>query len=335
MVRSYSTTASTVIVIAFFLTLIGLVFTINFYQDTHFSKASPESRELITNNASLENLHKIRIKNFQGQFELKQNNQHWSIATPSRITINHEKLKAFFDLLSDLRIKKILKNDLINRTNYSIENPLAEVELEDKTGELELIQFGLHNSINQTCYILTKSSNQILQIENCHNKILTIGPSDFILQTPFSFTQEKLQKVYLEYRSREKLDLKKGSSLGWIGDRNLLVAQNELKSYLEHIGALKASHIIRQPNKSQEKTIEQAFSSTTALLRITYEDGAQYEYRVSSPLKGLEGYSFPRWTMYLVKKDSDDLYYLMSNQEIRDLNVRVKNAGSGIMKLSY
>lgn len=87
---------------------------------------------------------------------IKQPQGYWQFADGTKAKLN----KVFLETITSLTVKRTLPGTPMNLKNYSIINPIAKITWKTQAGEMQLLNFGIYNSIDRSVYVTKENLEQ-------------------------------------------------------------------------------------------------------------------------------------------------------------------------------
>src|SRR5690606_11305733 len=106
----------------------------------------------------------IKLTNRLGTFELSRHNKtDWNLTSPRLMPAKPSTIQELIKDLSSLKILKVHRNDALNTSNFSLDNPLISLVLKTELEEEITMKLGLINPIDNSAYISLSSADLIYQ----------------------------------------------------------------------------------------------------------------------------------------------------------------------------
>ena len=158
------------LILFFFLILVSIaaLFSDMFKINSKNGIEALDQARLFTSN-DLGKISRISLKNKSGEyiFERNENNQisPWHMVTPSDISANSLFIEKLFNALAVIKIKKLLPDEKINNSNFSLDKPTSTLTLSDEGGKSIMIQIGLMNTIDNSTYLKISGRPGIFHVD--------------------------------------------------------------------------------------------------------------------------------------------------------------------------
>jgi len=247
-----------------------------------------------------------------------------------RVPLREDYINSLLSSLSSFNVQKKLPNDSMNRTNFSLNDPLLSLTISTISGDLWNLKVGITNPLTKSSYVTFNDSPYLFQIDMVNSKIINFHKEALIDDKIFTYSTNNLLSLHYDFIQQnisESLILKK-HELQWVsqtGKPNNLIAVNELFRFIKTI---KSAKIISQESISKEFFEDILKSLYKPVFRITfaYETETQtFEgILLSNSQRNLASKkNLPEY--FWVKEKSREELYLMSKDDFQELLTHFKN----------
>ncbi|MFN8370984.1 MAG: DUF4340 domain-containing protein [Bacteriovoracaceae bacterium] len=295
------------------------------------SKNSPISSDLI------DNLNVISFENKFGKFSFKKAHSNsdlavpyfWKMTYPKEFASNQEIFQNIFSALKNLKIIKILPNDELNRSNYSINNPLLKIEMVSDYYSRTTLVLGLINSLDNSAYLHIMNQDFIYQVEALGFSFANITLSDFVNSQVLDVDTDQIIKVKI-FKGLAKNGVvlnsfEKNSENGWknlnIKSRSSLIDNADIESYLNKIFQIKAHTILDQLAPSLKNQLKQGLQNPEFSIVLQSESGEEYNFSFGFALNSpelLTQLKIEKNAHVVVYSENSEHYYLI-NKDLTDI----------------
>jgi hypothetical protein len=296
----------------------------------------------LLNPDDLKNLEKISIKNNMGEFILikdEHSRSHgWRMSSPRKLLANGEIIKSIVDSLSRLKIRYVYQKDKINLSNFSLNNPLVEITLENKSGTSNKITFGLINPIDRSTYAMISANKAIYHIDAMDFSLNSLNLTDLIDTRVFPHDGHQIMALDI-FKGTEsgyhQLSINKEKS-EWQGKRQKQLDSTKVTGYLDHLFDLRSQLILDRMTEEQLKRIKSFLDKPQFTIHVKADDQQEYKYFVSQPFGEIPEMKLKKWQYVVVSTPEFHHAYILNKEFLKKLNVtenRLKNLD--IKKLFY
>ncbi len=302
----------------------------------NLAKNSPLSSDLI------DNLNVISFENKFGKFSFKKAHStsdvtvpyFWKMTYPKEFASNQEIFEKIFFSLKNLKIKKILPNDELNRSNYSINNPLLKIEMVSDYYSRTMLVIGLINSLDNSAYLHIMNQDFIYQVEALGFSFANITMSDFVNSQVIDIDTQEISKIKI-FRgvSRNNViisSFEKSDDNGWrcLSCKSRLNSPNatDIESFINKIFQIKAHTILDQINANLKNQLKQNLQNPEYSIVLEDEDGGVYNFSFSYALTNAESLTqlkIEKSAHVVVFSEKTDHYYLINKDLSEILNNRL------------
>lgn len=316
---------STIILMGFSLTLLLMITFSEIFQTSPIIL----SEEDLTNNPVdvkvLSRLDQIKLTNRLGTFEVeRQSKKDWILKSPRTMPAKAATIQELIKALGSLKIIKVLKNDALNRSSFSLDNPLVEVNMETELEEKIKLKLGLINPIDNSAYITLSSSDMIYQVEAPNVRLEALELGSFIDSRIFSMNfEDVIDFQVLRNKSTPwiKLSHLKGE---WESSRFKNITPIGVKNALSQILSSQAHMIIDKKSEELDQIIENYLKNPVYTV-IVKTNEKEVTYRVSLLVTTLPDIKIEK-KMYFLMDASDRNYpYLLHKDNLEAFKVSYKD----------
>jgi hypothetical protein len=230
----------------------------------------------------------------------------WRLTSPLLMNVENEKLNFFLTRLMGLKIMNALPLDEVNTINFSLKNPLMEVNIIDSNKNSNHFILGLINSIDNSLYIAHVNKKLVLQVELSNNdlnelKIQDLSISSFLKQQIFSFDMDGVSRAAItqEHVTHE-------------------IAIEKLKSFINSLSSLKASFIFDRITENQQKMLKEIVISPITELSFT-ENNQNYQFFLSKIPENFPDLNLPNKNLYLFWGENQSLPLIVGPELLQTL----------------
>lgn len=273
----------------------------------------------------LSRLENIKLTNRLGTFELSRHNKtDWNLTSPRVMPAKPNTIQELIKGLSSLKIIKAHKNDALNTSNFSLDNPLITLVLKTELEEEITMKLGLINPIDNSAYIGLSGSDVIYQVEAPNVKFETLELGSFIDSRIFSLGFDDIIEFEImrgKSTPWEKLTFSKGE---WQSVRFKNITPIGTKNSLSKILAMNAHMIIDSKNDELEQIMENYLKNPLYTVKVK-TGNKEVTYRISNLVTTLPEIKIEK-KMYFLMDASDRNYpYLLHKDLLENFNISYKS----------
>lgn len=300
------------------------------------SKKIDTKKNYILSTINKNAINEIHIKSSNLSLSLLKLNSGWSLIAPRKFPANTIFLNHFIDQLLSIKIQDVLTNDLINKSNYSLDNPLYTITLKG-AGIKHTFKFGLINTILKSTYLKLSNQNVIYKTSTPQILNSNMRLSNFINTHVLKYHPNQIKKLTLYYGSQSNnkiallLQLKDQT---WVGKKNrILDKSNTLKRVREYL-SIKSQIIFDSLNEQQQQVIDRKLKYPKYTLVIN-TGKLNHTFSISYLLPQLKKLKINA-NEYFIISSKESIPYLVKKEYLNIFNLREsKLRKTGIKKLFY
>lgn len=292
------------------------------------------SREDITQ------IRELTITNRLGRFTFARGSSQdqWKMTSPRSVMANKAPIERTLNALMDLKIRRIFDRDPISVSNFSLENPLSQLEILKADGVKQKILFGLMNPIDNSTYLMFENGDVIFHIDSVNFMIESLDLANFIDSRIFPVPAEELKSFKIfrgPVSSKPQLALfQENETWKDFSGRNL--EPTKVKEYLAELAALRSLFIIDKKTDEMKESIEQYLSQPLYTIEVTNQADETFSYTVSQVIDSLPEIKIERRQNFIIQASSRDYPFLLNKEALELLNKRSQQFSAlEIKKLFY
>ncbi|MCB9062303.1 MAG: DUF4340 domain-containing protein [Halobacteriovoraceae bacterium] len=327
-----------------FLFLLTLVFAASIghmFQAPTSNEKLLERKSLLLADTNFEKVKKIDLKNRLGNFTFRYNdlNRNWEMSRPRELLIREDIIRKLLHEISMIKVKKVLKKDQINISNYSLDSPLFEISfsLDDSNDPIQL-KFGLIDSIGNSTYVLVSKKNVIYQVDQIDNLFLKLDLPDFIETRVFVADRHEISSMMiLSGDDLKKVGLQLSEIDGqWVGRVKKDLGQEKVIEFLDNFINIRSSMILDKLDKESEEDINKNFVHPLYRVSILKKDETEIVYDISSTFKKIGNLKIEKRQHFLVRSNLSPIIYVVPRKYLKVFAITEKNISSiPVKKLFY
>lgn len=235
----------------------------------------------------LTNIRKISLKIKSGEylFERFQSNQKdtWHMTSPRDVTAESMYIEKLIEGLSTIKIKKIVSDEKISQTNFSIDKPTSALRLYDQNDRATVITFGLMNTIDNTTYLKRSDRNGIYHVEAPKIPLENAEISDLLESKIVSLKIDQIVAFSLMNETK-KLSIRKKDG-AWINGNQADLNREKVEELIQDYLNLTSNMIIDKPNEGQKKQLQQLSKEAVQSFSLENTEGIVTSYKISKMFK--------------------------------------------------
>ncbi len=289
---------------------------------------------LVFNNKELENITRIALKNKSGEYVFERTDATegsiWRMTSPKAISTNSVFIEKFFASLNIIKTKKLLVDDKINNSNFSLDKPTAILTLTDSTQKNIILSVGIMNTIDNSTYMKISGKSGIYHVEAPSLSLENITLADLIESTIFDVALADITsfKIFKKGTPAAQFEVYKKEGK-WVSINEAPLDTGRLEDMLDDFIVLKSSYLLDEQTDAQKKQIQKIISPPEYIVKIDTVDNKNLSYQVSADVKSLPDFSLndePHFLIienhapivYIVKKEFETLFEL-KNEALKAL----------------
>lgn len=292
---------------------------------------------------SEEDILKIReltLTNRLGTFTFTRSHgaDQWRMTSPRSVMANSAPLQRMLSALTDLRIRRIFDRDPISTSNFSLENPLSQIELTKVSGERQKILFGLMNPIDNSTYLMFEDGDVIFHIDSVSFMIESLDLASFIDSRIFPVSLENIKtfKIFrgLASTAPQLALIQEGES--WKDQTGRNLEPTKVQEYLQELASLRSLFIIDRKTEEMQKAIDQYLAQPFYTVEVTDKQDNVFSYTVSQIIDSLPEIKIEKKQNFIIQASSRDYPFLLNKDALELLGRRSQQFSTiEIKKLFY
>jgi hypothetical protein len=263
----------------------------------------------------------IEIINRMGDFKLQKMQTNWSLTHPRKLPANRRQINEMLSSLRKILIKRVYPKDKINIQNFSLNNPLAKINLTSDINSITM-EIGLINPINQSAYITFSNIDKIFQINIINYSFESAVIADLIDTGVFSFETANLEQIKI-FRGLQKapfFNIKKMGKI-WSDNKNKLLDPDKVQQLITSLRALKSSIILDSISDKSQELLNRAFTRPMYVIELKEFDH-KYKITVSNILYRTADLKIEKKNYVAIKTSDKDYPILLPKDYLYLFNQR-------------
>ena len=207
------------------------------------------------------------------------------------------------NVLKDIKIRKIYQQDPINKSNFSLDTPLIEIELFHENESVNKLLFGLVNPIDNSTYVMKSGMEAIYHIDGLKDTLETFDFVNFIDSRIIAFDPDSIHSLSIhsvknrrsrnkkKHQKKLKLSIKRNKNqwYGPKGTKKQILNTQKVLDYLTSLSSLKSSFILDEVSDKAKKQIERYLDSPLYILEVSDKNENAVTYKISPIITSLPG----------------------------------------------
>ncbi|MEI8346073.1 MAG: DUF4340 domain-containing protein [Pseudomonadota bacterium] len=273
----------------------------------------------------LENINKIILKNRLGLFNfdksIDENHPGWNLTYPRKLPANPSGVKAIVQGLSKIKIRKTYPKDAINITNFSLNAPVVELNLESGQQKIEL-KIGIVNPIDNSTYVTRSDSNSIFYVDALDTPLEMLDLAFFIDTGIFSFAPDRLLSLKI-YRGLQKHNdvifalTYSPETKEWKDKSGRVVNEEKITSFFDDLFELKSIAILDRVSDKLRENLDKYLAAPQFTLVLENQDNSQTTYLVTPVItKQLPDVKIEKKLVFIIQASNRENPYAFDQKDI-------------------
>lgn len=288
----------------------------------------------------IEQIRELTLTNRLGSFTFARGNSagQWRMTSPRSVMANSNPIERMLNALMDLKIRRIFDRDPINISNFSLENPLSQLEILKSNGERQKILFGLMNPIDNSTYLMFDQGDVIFHIDSVNFMIESLDLANFIDSRifPVAAAEIKSFKIFRGLTTSTPQLALFQEDQQWRDHSGRNLEPSKVQEYLQELASLRSLFIIDKKSDEMQKALDQYLSQPLYTIEVTDRNEQVFSYTVSQVIDSLPEIKMERRQNFIIQASSRDYPFLLSKDALELLNRRSQQFSTiEIKKLFY
>ncbi len=284
-----------------------------FFQAPIISSKELSKLQFLFTQEQVNSISNVKIESELGKYQLEMNEKRkWTLISPRSIDANTALVNKILATLREIKIKKIYPKDAINLANFSLDNPISTMTLQNAAGDKKKISFGLVNPIDNSTYVSLENEKAIYHVNNLNIPFERIELSSLIDSRIFDMNWKEIKKFKLFSQSSKtpSLSFTKEKSL-WISGKKQL-QENRMIKYLTELTSLRSTFILDERTEALNKKLERYTKKPFFNLQIQTSSGEEIDYKVSYIISSLPGIKMEKKQNFIIKASNRQHPFLVN-----------------------
>lgn len=311
----------------FALGLLGLLAFSEIFQNAVNDDASFDSFSDPIKSDIIANLKSIRLKNRLGKYTVTRNETgHWNLMEPRKMPAPSETINKIIQALEGISIHTLHQKEPINLQSFSLDNPIAILDLYTKLDEHVQIKIGLVNPINNTSYMTISNHDIIFQTNALSSKLELMRLSDFVDSQIFSHKLEHIKEfVIYNGKNRESSNQLTRNLSQWESKRYRTISAASVERTLSDILDIKSHMIVDSQDEKLLNLLNNYLKNPLYRIEVKTLDGRTAKYTVTGLLGSIPDLKIEKRQNFLIKSSERQYPHLIHKEFLNRLQIRYQN----------
>lgn len=266
----------------------------------------------------------LKVDNQLGVLELAKSNEKWRLTSPRQLPAVEGVIKQILGVLQNIKVLNVYEKDPINVSNFSLKTPILSVSFGESPGEIETIELGLVNPIDETLYIAVESQNAIFQVNSFEQKLEKLNLPDFIDTRIFNIDKDHIVQFSIYNRAIEAGQKlvhfeRDQATKKWQGKDRRKLDQIKVNQFIDSVIGLRSQLILDQQSQQQVSAIEPYLKKPQYTIEIITKSGGSYDFIVSKPVSTIPGIKIEKRQNVLIYSNTNKRPFFINKSNINIL----------------
>lgn len=267
------------------------------------------------------NLEKIEFKNYNNVFKLVKNQSKWELVSPVKMKSSIDQVESIINALKGIEVQTILKKNKLNLQNFSLNNPLMTITITSKLKEVQTINFGILNSIDDSSYLSVSNVKAIYQTNIVSSQLLKYKLSDFIDASIFPEDLERHKKLeIISARDNRTLHILEKVNGTWISNKYKQISDNSVNKKISQILNINAKVIVDDVDEKTLQFLNNYIENPK--LRINFRTDKLRQFIVTYPITKNDSLKIEKNENFIIKDITENTIYLVDKSYLSEFNIR-------------
>lgn len=230
-----------------------------------------------------------------------------------------ETVQKIMDSLKKISIHTLHQKEPINLQSFSLDNPIAILDLYTKLDEHLEIKIGLVNPINNTSYMTVSNQDVIFQTNALSAKFELLRLSDFVDSNIFSVDLSQVKSFELFYgKNRDSSNKLTRTAGGWDSKRYRSITDANVEKTIQSLLSIKSHMIIDSSDEKLQNLLNNYLENPQYRVRIETLNGDIQNYVITGLVRSVPDLKIEK-RQYFIMKSSEREYPHLINKEFLGL----------------
>ncbi|MEX0798617.1 MAG: DUF4340 domain-containing protein [Bacteriovoracaceae bacterium] len=272
----------------------------------------------------LANIKTIRLKNRLGKFTVTLNeNGQWFLIEPRKMPAPLKTIEKIIQSLDNLSIYTLHQKEPINLQSFSLDRPIAIMDLYTKLDERIQVKIGLVNPINNTSYMTISNHDIIFQTNTLKHKLELLELSDFLDSNIFSQNLADVKELSVfRGNNRESSNSLLKTSEGWQSKRYRVIRDQSVEKTIAGILGVKSHMIVDSKNEKIINFMDNYLKNPLYRINIKTKDGKSAVYTATNLLNSLPDLKIEKRQYFIMKSSERQYPHLIHKDYLQRFQIR-------------
>lgn len=274
---------------------------------------------------TLDGLQSFTLKNRLGEFSIEKrsqgNKEGWRLTQPRSLPAKAENVQRIISSLRNIKVRKVYRNDIVNRNNYRMDNPLYQVNLQGltKADNVEL-KVGFINSLDKSAYLATKKSKFIYQVDLLQFPLEKLDLSSFIDSRVLPVQQNEIKELNIflgKANGQSPVFGIKNREKEWFSHRGRPFDEEKLVKFLKDLIQFPTNTILDKRTKKMEETINRYLKRPAYEVQIKTKKGDSFLWSFSHTFSTIPDLNIEKRKFIVVRSPLGDHPMIVSRELLK------------------
>ena len=312
---------SNIVLISFIFLVSGTMFLSNLFKTPIKGQQELIEQSLVFNNKELENVTSLSLKNKSGEYTFERKDTEasstWRMTSPRDISVNSVFVEKLFSSLNIIKTKKLLENDKINNSNFSLDKPTAILTLTDSQNKKIILSVGIMNTIDNSTYMKISARAGIYHVEAPSITLENITLTDLIESSVFDLNFNNILsfKIFKKNSNTPIFEIIKKEGI-WVNSEDKALDSNRLQDMIDDFNTIKSSFTLDSPTDAQKKQTQSLLTNPEFTLKVEKEDKTSLLYKVSALTRSLIEVPLKDEAHFIINENHTPVVYIVKKDLI-------------------
>ncbi len=312
---------SNIVLISFIFLVSGTMFLSNLFKTPIKGQQELIEQSLVFNNKELENVTSLSLKNKSGEYTFERKDTEasstWRMTSPRDISVNSVFVEKLFSSLNIIKTKKLLENDKINNSNFSLDKPTAILTLTDSQNKKIILSVGIMNTIDNSTYMKISARAGIYHVEAPSITLENITLTDLIESSVFDLNFNNILsfKIFKKNSNTPIFEIIKKEGI-WVNSEDKALDSKRLEDMIDDFNTIKSSFTLDSPTDAQKKQTQSLLTNPEFTLKVEKEDKTSLLYKVSALTRSLIEVPLKDEAHFIINENHTPVVYIVKKDLI-------------------
>lgn len=310
------TYASTWLLALFAFGLLGLLAFSEIFQNAGQNEGALNNFTNPIKSDIIANLKTIRLKNRLGKYTVTLSESgHWRLVEPRKMPAPEKTIRNIVESLQKISIHTLHQKEPINLQSFSLDSPIAILDLYTKLDEHIEVKIGLVNPINNTSYMTVSNQDVIFQTNALGAKLELLRLSDFVDSNIFSSPLSQIKSFELfAGKNQDSSNKLTKTTNGWDSKRYRSITDSNVEKTINSLLSIKSHMIIDSSDEKLKNLLNNYLENPQYRVRIETLNGDIQNYVISGLVRSIPDLKIEK-RQYFIMKSSEREYPHLINKD--------------------